>query len=196
MSNLISRRSVLGAAAGLVVAAGSASAELAPAVDVVVTPARVARVGGWRFQCAVGRGGIRLAKREGDGATPAGAWTLREVFYRADRMAAPVTKLPLRALKPDDGWCDAPNDPQYNRPVRLPYPASAETLWRGDHVYDIIVVAGYNDAPVVPGAGSAIFLHIARSRYQPTAGCVAFAPGDLLKILSVVDPRSRLDVRV
>ncbi len=118
------------------------------------------------------------------------------MLYRADRMAAPVTNLPLRALRPNDGWCDAPNDPQYNRPVRLPYPASAETLWRGDHVYDIIVVAGYNDAPVVPGAGSAIFLHIARSRYQPTAGCVAFAQGDLLKILSVVDSRSRLDVRV
>lgn len=195
MSLLISRRGVLGAAAGSVVAGVASADPLAP-VDVVVTPARMAQVGAWRFRCAVGRGGIRVDKREGDGATPAGAWTLREVFYRADRMAAPQTRLPLRALRPDDGWCDAPGDRFYNRLVRLPYPASAEVLWRRDSVYDIIVVAGYNDAPVVPGKGSAIFLHLARSRYQPTAGCVAFAPGDLLKILSVVDPRSRLDVRV
>ena len=194
MSFTISRRAVIGG--GLALAApGMAWADAAAPVDVVVTPSRVAQVGSLRFRCAVGRGGIAAVKREGDGVTPAGAWALREVFYRADRVAAPVTGLPLRALKPNDGWCDAPADPNYNRPVRLPYPASAEALWRSDSVYDIIVVAGYNDAPVVPGKGSAIFLHCARSRYQPTAGCVAFAKGDLLKILAMVDSRSRLDVR-
>ena len=195
MSLLISRRAVIGGAAAAVAGAAAWAQPAAP-IDVVVTPSRIARVGAWRFRCAVGRGGIRADKREGDGATPAGAWALREVLYRADRIAAPVTRLPLRALRPDDGWCDAPNDIAYNRRVTLPYPASAEALWRRDRVYDIIVVAGYNDAPVVPGKGSAIFLHLARRGYQPTAGCVAFARGDLLKILAVVDPRSRLDVRV
>ncbi|HEY5346811.1 MAG TPA: hypothetical protein VIJ72_01360, partial [Rhizomicrobium sp.] len=81
------------------------------------------------------------------------------------------------------GWCDAPGDPSYNRPVRLPYPASAEQLWREDHVYDIIVVLGFNDDPVIAGKGSAIFLHLAKPDYAPTAGCVALALPDMLAAL-------------
>jgi L,D-peptidoglycan transpeptidase YkuD (ErfK/YbiS/YcfS/YnhG family) len=192
MSPLLSRRSFIGAAA--------AGAVLGPAfadapVDIVVTRSRFARVGGLRIRRAVGRGGIVLDKHEGDGGTPAGVWPLREVFYRPDRLAMPVTKLPVRALAPYDGWCDAPADARYNRLVRLPYPASAEQLWRGDHMYDLIVVVGYNDAPVVSGKGSAIFLHVARPGYTPTAGCVAFSRSNLLSILRMVDGRSRLDVR-
>ena len=194
MSALISRRMLIGAALGLI-GAVEARAESAGPVDVVVSPSRIAQVGASRFRCAIGRGGMRRGKHEGDGATPIGAWPLREVFYRADRMARPVTKLPIRALAANDGWCDAPSDPQYNKNVKLPYGASAEELWRRDHVYDLIVVAGYNDAPVVPGAGSAIFLHIARSTYAPTAGCVAFSRANLIAILSMVDERSRLIAR-
>jgi L,D-peptidoglycan transpeptidase YkuD (ErfK/YbiS/YcfS/YnhG family) len=98
-------------------------------------------------------------------------------------------------MGPNDGWCDAPADRSYNRPVTLPYPASAERLWRSDNVYDLIVVVGYNDAPVVPGAGSAIFLHVARPNYSPTAGCIAFRLQDLARILSMMGPASRLDTR-
>jgi L,D-peptidoglycan transpeptidase YkuD (ErfK/YbiS/YcfS/YnhG family) len=119
---------------------------------------------------------------------------LREVFYRADRIARPVTALPVRPLAAHYGWCDAPADARYNRLVRLPYGASTERLWRADRVYDLIVVVGYNDAPVVPGKGSAIFLHVARANYAPTAGCVAFARSHLLAILARVDVRSRLVV--
>lgn len=187
MSLILTRRSVLAGAAALTVAA--------PPVDLVITRARIAQMGSLSFRCAVGRGGIVTAKREGDGGTPAGAWPLREVFYRADRVARPVTSLPVRALTPADGWCDWPADARYNRPVQLPYPARSEQLWRGDHQYDIIVVVGYNDAPVVPGKGSAIFLHLARPGYTGTAGCVAFARSHLLTILSRVDARSRLIVR-
>ncbi len=193
MSLELSRRSVLASAAGLAVAP---SALALPPVDIVVRPSRIARVGSQSFRCAVGRGGIVRDKHEGDGGTPVGVWPLREVFYRPDRLAMPVTRLPLRALTPDDGWCDAPADAHYNRPVRLPYPASAEQLWRADHMYDLIVVVGYNDAPVVPGKGSAIFLHLARPGYTGTAGCIAFARGHLLAILQRIDARSRLIVKV
>ena len=194
MAMEISRRGLLASAVGLAIAS-PAYGETVPAFDIVVSPTRIARVGARRYRCAIGRGGIRQDKHEGDGATPAGTWPLREVFYRADQLAPPLTRLPVRALRPDDGWCDAPGDPQYNRNVRLPYSASAEALWRSDRLYDLIVVVGYNDEPVVPGAGSAIFLHIARTGYRPTAGCVAFSRTNLLKILSVLDTRSRLDVR-
>ena len=191
MTLLLTRRAVLAGAAAASVIDAAADAP----VDVVVTRSRLARIGAMRVRRAVGRGGLVLDKREGDGGTPIGAWPLREVFYRPDRMAMPVTRLPVRPLAPTDGWCDAPGDARYNRPVRLPYPASAEQLWRGDHVYDLIVVVGYNDAPVVPGKGSAIFLHLARSNYAPTAGCVAFARGHLLSILRLIDTRSRLAVQ-
>jgi L,D-peptidoglycan transpeptidase YkuD (ErfK/YbiS/YcfS/YnhG family) len=103
--------------------------------------------------------------------------------------------LPNAPLAEDDGWCDAPDDPAYNQPVRLPYPASAERLWCDDRVYDLIVVLGYNDDPVVPGAGSAIFLHLARPDYAPTQGCIALAATDLLHLLSLARPGDALRVR-
>jgi L,D-peptidoglycan transpeptidase YkuD (ErfK/YbiS/YcfS/YnhG family) len=145
---------------------------------------------GGKLRCALGKGGVAAmgAKREGDGATPAGLWPLRRLFYRPDRMDAPKTRLPIAALKPTDGWCDAPGDPAYNQAVTLPYPASAEHLWREDGAYDLIVVLGYNDAPVVPGRGSAIFLHVARPDYSPTEGCVALAKDDLLEVLANATP--------
>ena len=130
-------------------------------------------------RCAIGPAGIARKLREGDGVTPLGIFDLREVFYRADRIAAPVTILPLWKIEPDDGWCDAPEDQGYNRLVKLPYPASAEHLWRDDHIYDLIVVIGFNDDPVYAGKGSAIFLHLAKADFSATAGCVALAESDL-----------------
>ncbi len=137
------------------------------------------------FRAALGHGGVRADKHEGDGATPVGVLPLRTVLYRADRGAAPHTAVPVQALKPDDGWCDDPANAAYNRPVRLPIDASAEALWRDDAVYDIIGVLGWNDAPIEPGRGSAIFLHVAQPDYAPTAGCVALAPDDLRRVLAM-----------
>ena len=113
------------------------------------------------FRCTLGRAGVSAVKREGDFATPAGEFPLRRVLYRADRIAAPITRLPLQALEPNDGWCDAALDPAYNRQVKLPYGARAEKLWRDDGIYDVIVVLGHNDDPPVAQMGSAIFLHVA-----------------------------------
>ncbi|HEX2593021.1 MAG TPA: L,D-transpeptidase family protein [Rhizomicrobium sp.] len=140
-------------------------------------------------RCAVGRSGIAQKRSEGDGVTPIGEWPIRNVLYRADRIAPPKTSFDSRALTPNDGWCDAPADPNYNRLVRLPYDASHEEMWRQDRLYDIVAVLGFNDDPVIPGRGSAIFLHIARESYGPTEGCVALAMPDLLDVLRVAtDP--------
>ena len=136
------------------------------------------------FRAALGYAGIRGDKQEGDGGTPAGLLALRRVLYRPDRQSAPVCAVPVRALAPDDGWCDESGHPSYNRPVRLPAGARAEALWRDDAVYDIVGVLGWNDDPVRPGLGSAIFLHIARPDYTPTEGCIALAPDDVRAILA------------
>ena len=136
------------------------------------------------LRASCGRGGVRTDKAEGDGATPAGLLPLRRVFYRADRGAAPSAAVPVEPLGPADGWCDDPADPAYNARVSLPYPARHEALWREDAIYDVIGVLGWNDAPVVPGRGSAIFLHVARSGYAPTDGCVALAVDDLRRVLA------------
>jgi L,D-peptidoglycan transpeptidase YkuD (ErfK/YbiS/YcfS/YnhG family) len=119
---------------------------------------------------------------------------MRRLLYRADRLSLPRTALAVSAIGATDGWCDAPLDARYNRPVQLPYPASAETLWREDAAYDLIVPLGYNDVPVIAGAGSAIFLHVARADFRPTEGCVALALADLLTVLREADGESRVSV--
>jgi L,D-peptidoglycan transpeptidase YkuD (ErfK/YbiS/YcfS/YnhG family) len=163
-------------------------------MNLIVHPGDMASWGSRRFRCAIGRGGRRQDKREGDGATPAGSWPMRRLLYRADRLALPQTALAVSVTAVADGWCDAPLDARYNQPVPLPYPASAETLWREDGVYDLIVPLGYNDAPVVAGAGSAIFLHVARDDFSATEGCVALALGDLLTVLREADAKSHVIV--
>lgn len=152
-------------------------------MNIDVYPDNRLELNGKAFRCALGKAGIACDKREGDNATPAGTFALRRVLYRADRLAAPGTSLPATPIAPEDGWCDAPGDPCYNRQVRLPYSASHEKLWRDDHVYDIVVVLGHNDDPPVPGLGSAIFMHVARPGYAPTEGCVALALSDLNDVL-------------
>jgi L,D-peptidoglycan transpeptidase YkuD (ErfK/YbiS/YcfS/YnhG family) len=143
---------------------------------------------------AAGRGGVKADKHEGDGATPAGAYPLVSVYYRPDRIAPPVSKLPVIPLGPNDGWVDEPADPNYNRLVSLPYPVSAEQMWREDELYDALVVIGYNMDPVIPGAGSAIFLHIAAPDFAPTVGCVAVRKEILLSLLPLLGPGSRITI--
>jgi L,D-peptidoglycan transpeptidase YkuD (ErfK/YbiS/YcfS/YnhG family) len=159
-------------------------------MELKITPGG-AEWNGRPLRCALGRAGVSAAKREGDGATPLGSWRMRALLFRPDRFPrAPLTKLPIRALRPEDGWCDDPSDLLYNRPVALPYRARAEELWREDGLYDLVVPLGYNDDRPVPGRGSAIFLHVARPDFSPTEGCVALAREDLLAVIAEADTGS------
>jgi len=162
--------------------------------DLIVTADGPGATKGWaqwgeqRFRCALGRSGIRADKREGDGATPVGRFPLRKVLFRPDRAKTVIGNLAWAPIAPHHGWCDAPDDIAYNRAVHLPYPASHERLWRDDHLYDLVLVIGHNDDPVVPGLGSAVFVHLAHDDYRPTEGCVAFARDDLETILAALAP--------
>jgi L,D-peptidoglycan transpeptidase YkuD (ErfK/YbiS/YcfS/YnhG family) len=162
--------------------------------DLTVDETAILHWRGARFPCALGRNVILHGKSEGDGATPAGEFPLRRVLYRPDRLAPPRSALPLAPLSPRDGWCNDAGHPLYNQHVRQPVAASCELLWRTDNAYDVIVVLGHNDSPVMPGAGSAVFLHVASEDFKPTKGSVALRREDLLAILEGVDACARLCV--
>ena len=135
--------------------------------------------------CAFGRGGVAAAKREGDGVSPAGLYRLRACYWRPDRVPRPVTGLPTVPIRRDLGWCDAPEHPLYNRPVRLPFAGSHERMWREDRAYDLVVVMDHNMDPAVPGAGSAVFWHLTKgAEPTPTEGCVAVAPEAMRAMLA------------
>ena len=152
-----------------------------------------ARFGNRHLSCAIGRGGLRLDKREGDGATPVGRFALRRVFYRADRVARPRCVLPVAAIGPRLGWSDDPRDPGYNRACALPRRLSAERMRRGDRLYDLVLVTSHNEAGV-PGLGSAVFVHLRRGQGPRTAGCVAFRRDHLRWVLARITRASALVV--
>lgn len=169
---------------------------------VIETGKSLLHCGALALPCRIGKAGAipMAAGREGDAKTPLGDYNLRFGFFRADRLPKPRSPLTFHALRPDDGWCDAPNDPAYNRFVRLPYAAkgqevSHEKLWREDGAYDIILVISHNDSPPITGLGSAIFIHIAQPDDRQTLGCIALAPEEMVKLLPQLKPGMEVKVQ-
>ena len=152
------------------------------------------RWSGGDVAAVAGRGGVRSNKSEGDGATPAGIYPLVFGFYREDRVGPRRSALPMRPLTQSDAWVDDPADAQYNRLVALPYPARTEQLWRDDRLYDLLIVIGYNMEPVVRGAGSAIFLHVAHPDFSNTEGCIAVRRGALIRLIPLLGPGSMITI--
>lgn len=146
------------------------------------------RVGSLSVPCRLGRSGVTRLKREGDGATPVARMRLLDVLWRADRILPPATRLPLRPIRADDGWADDAGDGRYNRPVRLPFRPSHETLRRDDGLYDIVVVLDWNIRRRSLGRGSAIFFHLTGPGSGATAGCVAVAPDAMRRVLAALGP--------
>ncbi|MDF3024025.1 MAG: L,D-transpeptidase catalytic domain [Alphaproteobacteria bacterium] len=151
-------------------------------------------IGQQRFDCTLGRTGVTLDKSEGDGKTPVGTYPFRYVLYRADRIEKPETGLPVHELTPDTGWCEDPAHDDYNKQITLPHPSVHDRMTRDDNLYDICVIIGYNDAPVTAGKGSAIFMHLARPDFTPTAGCVGLRFADLVEVLRHLDSSSLITV--
>ncbi len=149
------------------------------------------------WPCRIGRAGFidEVKGREGDAKTPLGQYVLRFGLYRADRLPMPPSPLTFRPLRSDDGWCDDPKDPAYNRFIRLPYAASHEKLWREDGAYDLILVMSHNDSPPEPGLGSAVFIHIAQPDDRETLGCVALTPDHMVQLLPFLKPDMRIEIK-
>ncbi|MDI9313947.1 MAG: L,D-transpeptidase family protein [Hydrotalea sp.] len=148
---------------------------------------------------AIGRGGMGVKRAEGDGITPLGDFAITAIMYRADRVAAPQTTLPCRAIAPDDIWVDDANSTDYNKLLSARhYPLSHEKLWRDDHLYDLLAVLDYNMNPIVAGRGSAIFIHLARDmgngEFAKTEGCLAITPADFYNLAKTATAASRLHI--
>jgi L,D-peptidoglycan transpeptidase YkuD (ErfK/YbiS/YcfS/YnhG family) len=141
---------------------------------------------------ALGRTGIRVDKREGDGATPAGCFRPRRLWWRADRGVRPHGRLPIRRIRADDAWSEDPRQRRYNQPFRLGPDEAGDRLWRDDHLYDLIVEIDHNTSPRVAGRGSAVFIHVARPTGAPTAGCVAMTAARLRWLVARLGPKTRI----
>jgi L,D-peptidoglycan transpeptidase YkuD (ErfK/YbiS/YcfS/YnhG family) len=143
---------------------------------------------------AIGRGGIKANKREGDGATPTGRFRLVRLWWRADRMPRPQTKLPVRQITAADGWCEDPSDRRYNRPIRMSPGQPGDRLRRSDALYDLVIEIDHNRRPRIAGRGSAVFIHLARSDMSPTAGCISMPAATLRQILAHLGPNTTITI--
>jgi len=151
--------------------------------------------GAFATAAVLGRAGIRANKREGDGATPSGRFGLVRLWWRADRLPRPRSRLAVARIEPALAWCEDPADRRYNRPFRRSAHEGGDRLWREDHLYDLVIELSHNTRPRVTGGGSAVFLHVARPDRAATAGCVALAAIDLRRLLCRVGPQTRIDIR-
>ena len=143
---------------------------------------------------ALGRTGIKAAKREGDGATPAGQFHPVRLWWRADRLPRPRTLLPIRRIGPDDAWCEDPADRRYNRPFHRSANELGDRLKRADGLYDLVIEIDHNTRPRVAGRGSAVFIHVAKPGFALTAGCVALTRDELRRLLNQLSPKTRIIV--
>ena len=150
----------------------------------------------FKLKCSVGKGGIRKKIKEGDKITPKGIFNLGPLYYRSDKIKFVKSKLILKKIKKNMGWCDDPNSKLYNRPIKIPknYKYSHEKLYRKENTYDIILVLNFNRSPIKAGKGSAIFVHVAKKNYKPTEGCIALKKKNLKRIIEKINKKTIFEV--
>ena len=147
------------------------------------------------FRCVIGVKGITKKKVEGDKKTPIGTFSLGNLYYRKDRNIKPLTKLKCIPIKNNMGWCDDVNSKKYNQEISFPFKYSAEKLFKKNNTYDIFINIKYNQSPITKGKGSAIFLHLSTKNYKPTKGCVAILKKDFLKILPLINKKTKILIK-
>jgi L,D-peptidoglycan transpeptidase YkuD (ErfK/YbiS/YcfS/YnhG family) len=147
-----------------------------------------------KFKCALGKHGINKKKKEGDKITPKGTYKIVNIYYRKDRIKKISSKLKLIKIKKNMGWCDDPNNKNYNQLIKIPSKYSYERLFRKENIYDLIIVINYNMKPVIKNKGSAIFIHIAKKRFQPTKGCIAISKKNLLYLIRNISKNTKIKI--
>ena len=150
---------------------------------------------GYKLKCSIGKSGITHSKKEGDLTTPKGLFGLGLLYYRKDKIKLLKCKIKKRAIKKGMGWCNDSKSKKYNQEISFPFKYGAEKLYREDKIYDIFINIKYNQFPIVKGKGSAIFLHLSNKKYKPTSGCVAIQKKDFLKILPLINNKTKISIK-
>tara|TARA_B100001250_G_scaffold284691_1_gene246777 strand:- start:1188 stop:1679 length:492 start_codon:yes stop_codon:yes gene_type:complete len=145
------------------------------------------------FHCAIGKKGISSKKKEGDFCTPKGIFSIKNLYYRSDRIAKPETKITVKKIKKYMGWCNDPKNKKYNSLIRIKKKIKHERMYRKDHKYDLIIIINYNLKKPIPYKGSAIFIHLTNN-YKPTAGCIALKKKDLLILLRIINKKTKIKI--
>ena len=147
----------------------------------------------FQFRCSIGKNGLKKNKLEGDYCTPIGTFSLGPVYFRSDRVDKPDTKLKTFKINKQMGWCEDPNNINYNKEIKLNKKIKAEKLYRKNKIYDIIVVINYNTRRIIKNKGSAIFIHVTND-YKPTKGCIALSLRDLEILLKIIKRNSKIKI--
>tara|TARA_B100002051_G_scaffold22641_1_gene17653 strand:- start:478 stop:972 length:495 start_codon:yes stop_codon:yes gene_type:complete len=148
-----------------------------------------------RFTCAIGRAGLTTNKIEGDHKTPVGEFKFKKIYYRKDKLGEMIFQIPFAIIAENDGWCDDPKSKLYNQHVQFPFDSSAEKLFRDDDLYDLLCVINHNTDPIIPGKGSAIFLHISKPNFEGTEGCVAIEKENIIELAKKIDVTTKLIIK-
>ncbi len=146
----------------------------------------------YKIKCSIGKRGLTRKKTEGDLKTPRGIFNFKYILYRHDKIKNIRANIKKFKIKKNFGWCDDPKSKYYNKLISFPFKMSAEKLYLKKNIYDIILVINYNINPVKKNKGSAIFLHVATKNFSPTKGCLAIKKKDFLKILPLINIRTKL----
>jgi len=163
-------------------------------MNIKVTKNRLLNIANYKLKCSIGKSGIRKIKREGDLATPNGTFKIGYLYYRKDRIKGIKTKIKKKIIRKNMGWCNDGRSKKYNKEIKFPFQYSAEKLYRKDNIYDLLINIKYNSKPVTKLKGSAIFLHLANSKYKPTVGCVAISKKNFLKILPLININTKIKI--
>jgi len=145
----------------------------------------------FKFKCCVGKNGLHSNKREGDKCTPKGKFKIGNLYYRPDKVKKPFTKINIKQIKKNMGWCDDSFNKDYNKQININKNTKGEKLYRNDYKYDYLIVIEYNTRKVRPHKGSAIFLHLTKN-YEKTAGCIAVSKKDFLIIIKIINKNSKI----
>ena len=148
----------------------------------------------FKFRCALGKAGVKTKIKEGDNITPKGTYKILNIYYRKDRIKKIKSSINKIKINKNMGWCDDTLSKYYNKQIKLPSKFSHEILYRKDNIYDIVCVINYNINPTLKNKGSAIFLHIAKKKYQKTKGCIALKKNHLITLLSLIKKNTKIKI--
>ena len=148
----------------------------------------------FKFRCSLGKKGITKNKLEGDKKTPKGTYDLGNLYFRNDKHKKPKTKIKCIPINKEMGWCDdVYNKKNYNKLVQINENIKCEKLYRNDNKYDFLIPVQYNSKKIIPGKGSAIFIHLTNN-YKYTDGCIALKKNDFLILIKLINKKTKIKI--